>query len=111
MIERVHLLKLKPEHATPRGRREIVERALAVLPAVPGVLRVLAGAPGDPDSEKSWDLLIVVGFQSLQDIDAYRVHPEHRRFVDEFLAPRTEVKKGWNFDCLEAGPGGKLEPV
>jgi stress responsive alpha/beta barrel protein len=111
MIERVHLLKLKAEHATPRGRREIIDRALAVLPAVPGVLGVRAGAPVDPESEKSWDLLIVVRFQSVRDIDSYRVHPEHRRFVDEFLAPRTEVKKGWNFDCVDTGPGGKLDPV
>ena len=111
MIARVHLLKLKPEHATPRGRREIIDRALAVLPAVPGVLGVRAGAPVDRESEKSWDLLIVVLFQSVHDIDSYRIHPEHRRFADEFLAPRTEVKKGWNFDCLETGPGGTLDPV
>lgn len=111
MIERIHLLKLKAEDATPRGRREIIDRALAVLPAVPGVLGVSAGAPADAESEKSWDIVIVVRFRSVQDIDAYRVHPEHRRFVDEFLAPRTEMKKGWNFDCLETGRGDKLEPV
>jgi hypothetical protein len=111
MIERVHLLKLTAEHATPRGRREIVDRALAVLPGVPGVLGVRAGSPSDPESAKSWDIMIVVRFQSMRDIDPYRGHPEHRRFVDEFLAPRTEVKKGWNFDCLETGPGDKLDPV
>jgi hypothetical protein len=111
MIERVHLLKLKAEHATSRERREIVDRALAVLPAIPGVLGVRAGAPADDDSAKSWDLYIVVRFHSVRDIDLYRGHPEHRRFVDDFLTPRTEVKKGWNFDCLETGPGGKLDPV
>ncbi len=111
MIERIHLLKLKAEHATGRGRREIIDRALAVLPGIPGVLGVRAGAPADPESEQSWDLMIVVRFQSVHDIGPYRSHPEHHRFVDEFLAPRTEVKKGWNFDCLDTGPGGKLEPV
>jgi hypothetical protein len=110
MIERIHLLKLKAEHATPRGRREIIDRALAVLPAVPGVLGVSAGAPADAESEKSWDLVIVVRFGSVREIDSYRAHPEHRRFVDEFLGPRLEVKKGWNFDCLATGPGGKLDP-
>jgi hypothetical protein len=46
----------------------------------------------------------------VHEIDSYRAHPEHRRFVDEFLGPRLEVKKGWNFDCLATGPGGKLDP-
>jgi hypothetical protein len=110
MIERVHLLKLKPEHATAHARREIVERALTVLAAVPGVQHVEAGMPADAETEKSWDIFIAVRFASVSDIDAYRVHPEHRRFVDEFLAPRTDVKKGWNFNCLETGPGGKLDP-
>ena len=111
MIERVHLLKLKPEHATARSRREIVDHALAVLPGVPGVLGVTAGWPAEADTEKSWDVIIVVRFGALADVEPYRVHPEHRRFVDEFLASRVDVKKGWNFECLDTGPGGKLEPM
>ena len=111
MIERVHLLKLKAEHANPRSRREIVERTLAVLGGVPGVKGVTAGVPADGDSEKSWDIIIVVRFESVGDIAGYRSHPEHRRFVDEFLAPLVDVKKGWNFDCLETGPGSILDPM
>ena len=88
MIERVHLLKLKPEHATPRDRRDIVDHALAVLPAVPGVLGVTAGVAVDQEAQKSWDIFLVVRFASVEDIAAYRVHPEHRRFVDEFLTGR-----------------------
>lgn len=111
MIERVHLLKLKSEHATVRVRREIVERALAVLAGVPGVRGVTAGAPADTDTEKSWDVFIVVRFATTADIEPYRIHPEHRRFVDEFLAPLVDVKKGWNFDCLATGPGATLDPA
>ena len=111
MVERVHLLKLKPEHATPRDRREIVDRALAVLPGVPGVLGVTAGAPADEESQKSWDIILVVRFASLDDIAPYRAHPEHREFVDEFLASLVDVKKGWNFDCVTTGPGAKLDPI
>jgi hypothetical protein len=55
MIERVHLLKLKP--GTPWDRREIVDHALAVLPAVPGVLGVRRG--GGDGSRKSWDIFLV----------------------------------------------------
>ena len=39
MIERVQLLKLKAEHATPEGRTDVVEHALTVLAGLPGVLR------------------------------------------------------------------------
>jgi hypothetical protein len=58
----------------------------------------------------AWDIIIVVRFGAFADIDAYRSHREHRGFVDEFLAPLTDMKKGWNFDCLDPGPGNKLEP-
>jgi Stress responsive A/B Barrel Domain len=111
MIERVHLLKLKAEHATPRDRREVIDHALAVLPAVPGVLGVTAGVAADEEARKSWDIFLIVRFASLADVEPYRIHPEHRQFVDHFLAPRVEVKKGWNFDCLTTGPGGKLDPI
>jgi hypothetical protein len=111
MVERVHLLKLKAEHANPRSRREIVDRTLAVLPGVPGVKGVSAGVPADEDTEKSWDVVIVVRFDAVADIAAYRAHPEHRRFVDEYLDPLVDVKKGWNFDCLETGPGATLDPM
>jgi hypothetical protein len=111
MIERVHLLKLKAGHANPRSRREIVERALAVLGGLPGVRGVTAGAPADADTEKSWDVVIVVRFEALADIEPYRAHPEHRRFVDEYLGPLVDVKKGWNFECLDTGPGATLDPM
>jgi len=111
MIERVHLLKLKAEHATARGRREVVDRALAVLPGVPGVLGVTAGVAADEESQKAWDVILVVRFASVKEIDPYRTHAEHRQFVDDFLASRVEMKKGWNFDCIQTGPGGKLDPM
>ena len=38
------------------------------------------------------------GVSTLADADAYRAHPEHRRFVDEFVAPRCEVRKAWSFE-------------
>jgi hypothetical protein len=111
MIERVHLLKLTAEHATPKDRREIVDHALAVLAGIPGVLGVTAGVAADEETRKSWDIFLVVRFASVDDIGRYRVHPEHRKFVDEFLASLVEVKKGWNFDSATTGPGGKLDPI
>jgi hypothetical protein len=97
MVERHHYLKLKAAWATDTGRAEVVERALAVLPSCRGVLRATAGVPADADAAAAWDVCITVRFAHLDDVATYRVDPSHRAFVDEFLAPRLEVKKGWNF--------------
>ena len=97
MIDRVVLVKLNKEHAHPAARAEIAARALEVLRPLPGVVSVTAGGPGDAASEASWDVNITVRFASLDDFATYRVHPEHRRFADEYLAPRAEVRKAWNF--------------
>ncbi|MGH7894605.1 MAG: Dabb family protein [Candidatus Binatia bacterium] len=97
MIDRIALLKLKAEHADAAGRAAITRRALEALRPIPGVLAVSAGEPADESSAKSWDVVITIRFASLADADAYREHPEHRRFVDEFVAPRCEVRKAWSF--------------
>lgn len=102
MIERHHYLKLKNGHANPEGRAETVRRVLEVLPTLPGVLGVTAGVPADPEAERSWDVFISVRFASLADIATYRSDTGHRGFVDEFLAPRVEMKKAWNFSVSSA---------
>jgi quinol monooxygenase YgiN len=98
MIERIALLKLRKEHADAAGRAAVVRRALEALRPIPGVLSVSAGAPADDAAEKSWDVLIMTRFASRADVDAYRTHPDHRRFVDDFVAPRCEVRKVWSFE-------------
>jgi hypothetical protein len=98
MIDRYHFFKLVPACATPAGRAEVVARLREVLPAVPGVVSVTAGVPADADGEAAWDVSLVVRFRSLADAAAYRAHPVHRRFADEYMAPRIEVKKAWNFE-------------
>lgn len=97
MFDRVVLVKLKKEHAHPAARAEIAARALADLRALPGVIAVTAGGPGDAASEASWDVNITVRFASLEDFATYRAHPDHRRFADEYLAPLAEVRKAWTF--------------
>lgn len=97
MIDRVVLVKLKKEFANPAARAEIAERALAELRPLPGVVSVTAGGPGDAAAEASWDVNITVRFANDADFAVYRAHPDHRRFADEYLAPRAEVRKAWSF--------------
>jgi hypothetical protein len=97
MIERHHYFKLRAEHATSEGRKEVARQIAAALRGLSGVLAVTVGVPADDEAEKAWDVAVTVRFASLDDVARYRADPDHRRFVDEFLAPRIEVKKIWNF--------------
>lgn len=97
MIERVVLIKLKQEFAAPDGRREVASYTREALSGVPGARQVSVGLPADERSEEDWDLCINVRFDSLADVEPYRDHPRHRAYVDEYLRPKLEVLKAWNF--------------
>ena len=96
MVERYVFIKLRQEHASDAGRSEVAERSLA-LASIAGVTSVRVGWPADEAAMGSWDVSIVLSFENLEDIEPYRTHPDHRSFVDDFLASRMEVIKAWNF--------------
>ncbi|RMH36529.1 MAG: Dabb family protein [Deltaproteobacteria bacterium] len=98
MIERYVFIKLSDAHATDAGRAEVIAKTRDALAAIPGVQGVTVGAPADEASRASWDVSIAVRFARLEDVATYRDHPAHRAYVDEFLAPRAEVIKAWNFE-------------
>jgi len=106
MIERHHYFRLKRPHATPEGRADTARRTRETLSRLPGVLAVTVGLPADEHAAAGWDLAVTLRFSSLDDVERYRADPEHRRFVDEVLAPRIEVKKVWNFTIVGESPAG-----
>jgi len=99
MIERHVYLKLSEPSDESRG--EIRESARTILSGIPGVLGVRTGIAADDLSSKSWDVVLVVRFASIEDYEPYRDHPEHRRFVDKVVAPRAAARKAWNFEIEE----------
>jgi len=102
MVERYVFIKLKDAMSTAERRREVVERARAVLPTVPGVVSVRVGEPADGAAVASWDVSIAVRFASIDAVEPYRAHPDHRAFVDGFIRPRMQIIKAWNFDIGDA---------
>ncbi|MFW5921255.1 MAG: Dabb family protein [Polyangiales bacterium] len=98
MIERIVLFKLSDEWATDEGRGEVAACSREVLAKVPGVRSLSVGVPADEAAARSWDLSIVLRFDSNDDVEKYRVHPDHRAYVDEYMKPKMEVVKAWNFD-------------
>jgi hypothetical protein len=97
MIQRIVLLKLVEEFATDTDRAAVADYSRKVLTALPGVLRAEIGSPADAKSAESWDISLVLNFASTDDLEPFRVHPEHRAYVDEYLKPKLALIKAWNF--------------
>jgi hypothetical protein len=97
MIQRIVLFKLKNEYCNDAARAEFAERTRADLSALKRVRAVSVGVPADEASEASWDISIVVDFDSMEDVQQYIVDPAHRTYVDDYAMPRIEVRKAWNF--------------
>jgi hypothetical protein len=97
-IDRYVFVKLAAEYSTPGARQEVAAHTREALVAVPGLQGVRVGVPADAAATASWDLSIVATFERIEDVAPYLVHPLHRAYVDEYLAPRTVVIKAWNFD-------------
>lgn len=97
MVERIVLFKLNQQWATEAGRAEVADHTRTALAEVPGVKSLSVGVPADEEVAKSWDLSVVLRFDSLDDAESYRVHPKHRAYVDDYMKPKMEVVKAWNF--------------
>ena len=97
MIERYVFVRLKPEHATERGRAEIMARSVA-LAKLPGVLDLTIGVPADASAASAWDLSLTLSFESLADVERYLEHPVHAAYHQGFLEARAQVIKAWSFE-------------
>ncbi len=97
MIQRIVLVKLNDKHATASGRAEVIRYSRSTLSGLRGVKALEVGAPADDRSAQSWDLSILVHFSSNEEVEAYLRDPTHRSYVDDYLRPRMEVIKAWNF--------------
>ena len=74
MIERYVFLKFEEDFSNEKSRAEVIEESLKVLPGLPGVRSLTLGVPADEKSESAWDVSMVVGFDSIADIEPYRVN-------------------------------------
>jgi len=98
MIERIVLLQLAEELRTDRDRREVASHSRDVLAGLPGVEEVDVAVAADDPTRERWDLVLRVRFASADDIEVYRVDPDHRRYVDEYLRPRLSCIEAYNFE-------------
>ena len=96
MINHIVLFKLK-QFGTPEEKQEVLNQFEAKLLALKGFIPELkyieVGKHYMLDSP-SYDLSLITHFDSIADLDVYRVHPEHLKvvkFVQEVTTDRAAV--------------------
>jgi len=100
VIERVVLIKLQAASADHEQRGEIARHSREALLGVPGVRGVTVALAADERAAADWDLCLTVRFDTIEDIPGYVAHPLHRAYVDDYLRPRVEFIKAWNFEVM-----------
>ena len=84
MIRHIVAFKLKdyPTYGEKLRAIEEVKTALMVLPAKIEVIRSFEVGIDALHGPASYDLVINSTFDSLDDLEIYRVHPEHQAFIE-----------------------------
>jgi hypothetical protein len=101
VIKRIVMLKLEKALSTAEGRAEVTSTSLSILRGIPGVVHVSVGSAADHASESAWDVCLVLDFESLDELEPFRVNPEHRAYVDDYLRPKLKALAAWNFEIFE----------
>ena len=80
MIRHVVMWKFK-ENAEGRTRKEnmeLVRERLLALPALIPTIRRLEVGFDTRGTDSSWDVMLLTEFDTLADLEAYIVHPDHQ---------------------------------
>jgi hypothetical protein len=97
MIDRMVFVRLKEQYRTDASRAEIAARSEETLRAVPQVRAISVGTALDDKTRQDWDILLAIRLDAAEDLEAFRLDPIHRRYVDDYLKPKVDQIKGWNF--------------
>ena len=69
-------------------KKAVLDSGRRVLGGIPQVLSLLVGKVSQEDSEFQYGL--VVGVRNKEDLEGYRNHPEHRKWLEETYLPMIE---------------------
>lgn len=97
MIQRTVLMRFQHEYATPAALAEIIDHSQQVLWSIPMVTTVSIGVAADDSTRQQWHLQLCMSFDDLDQVEAFRINPQHRSYVDDYLRPRLESISAWNF--------------
>jgi len=97
MIQRVVLIRLRPQHRTSADRRQIAEHARDVLGSIPLLSELTVAPAADGRTGGQWDLVVLAQLADLDAAEAYRVDRTHRAFADLYLRPLAETVRVYHF--------------
>lgn len=97
MINHVVLFKLKEFPAGEKSKilAELKTSLLALRVKIAELKYIEVGENYELES-KSYDLALITHFESIEDLDVYRVHPEHQK-VGKRLGEVTEARAAVDF--------------
>lgn len=89
MICHVVLIRLRDD-VSDEATARFLEQARRVLGPIPGVTHLRVGR--SIRRAESHPCALVMEFSDREALEAYQVHPEHQRFLDEIIGPIVEDK-------------------
>ena len=97
MINHIVLFKLKDYPAEEKSTLlgEFKTKLLALKASIPELKYIEVGENYELDA-KSYDLALITHFESVADLDVYRVHPEHMKVV-KWAGEVTEARAAVDF--------------
>lgn len=96
MICHIVFYRMKPG-TNEEDQDSLIEQARKKLHALPGVKNLRAGR-SFAGSNEGYAVALVMDFDDEAALEAYRVHPEHQKFVKEAAEPL--VSEVWRYDFL-----------
>jgi len=97
MICHVVLYRMKVG-ATGHDEERLIDEARKRLPLLPGVKNLRAGKNIEP-AEEGYSVALVMDFDDVSALEAYRVHPDHQFFVKRIAEPLVSEIRRFDFGC------------
>ena len=97
MITRNVFMKFKDDFQNESEVETICRETMRVFEDLDMVRDFKLERPADELSKKAWDLSLTVFFENNKAVKQYTLDQAHRQYVHDFLRPRLEVIKAWNF--------------
>lgn len=96
MVERIMLFKLVDSST----RDELAALTQKKLSQLKWLEELSIGLPADEASSKSWDLSVVMGFATLDELNATLESAPFQAYLSYDMNGRYEVLKAWSFTRL-----------
>ena len=100
MIKHIVIFKLK-DSANGKSKADNAEelkiRLLGLKDKIKEILEIEVGIKSDEASDTNYDLILITKFNGFDELDIYRVHPEHLKVV-EFVGEVSDERVAIDYD-------------